>query len=135
MTGVQTCALPIYLRLLELADRIAGTEGIGRKGLILSFLMRLKQICNHPSQWLGDGAWDEADSGKFTRLREIAEVIADKQEKVLLFSQFKETAAPLAARLGRQPFVEDRFGELRVGALGGLCRGRDRRAVDRKSVV
>ena len=38
--------------------------------------MRFKQICNHPSQWLGDGAWAEADSGKFGRLREIAEVIA-----------------------------------------------------------
>ena len=36
--------------------------------------MRLKQICNHPSQWLGDGAWAEEDSGKFARLRDIAEV-------------------------------------------------------------
>ena len=62
--------------------------------------MRLKQICNHPSQWLGDGAWAEADSGKFARLREIAEVIAARQEKALVFSQFKETTAPLAAFLG-----------------------------------
>jgi len=38
----------------ELGERIAGASGIGRKGLILSFLMRFKQICNHPSQWLGD---------------------------------------------------------------------------------
>ena len=34
--------------------------------------MRFKQICNHPSQWLGDDAWAEEDSGKFARLREIA---------------------------------------------------------------
>jgi non-specific serine/threonine protein kinase len=66
---------------------------------VLAFLVRLKQICNHPSQWLGDGAWGESDSGKFTRLREIAEVVADKQEKVLLFSQFKEIAAPVASFL------------------------------------
>jgi len=46
-----------------------------------------------------------------------------------LLARAVQTAAPLAARLGRQPFVDDRFGELRVGALGGLCRGRDRRAV------
>jgi non-specific serine/threonine protein kinase len=75
-------------------------EGVQRKGVILAFLMRFKQICNHPSQWLGDGAWAPADSGKLSRLREIAEVIAAKQEKVLVFTQFRETAEPLAAFLG-----------------------------------
>jgi len=85
----------------ELAAAItAGVEGIKRKGLVLAFLMRFKQICNHPSQWLGDGAWAEADSGKLARLREIAEVIAAKQEKLLVFSQFSEPTAPLAAFLG-----------------------------------
>jgi non-specific serine/threonine protein kinase len=62
--------------------------------------MRFKQICNHPSQWLGDGGWREADSGKLARLREIAEVIASRQEKVLVFTQFREVTAPLAAFLG-----------------------------------
>ena len=75
-------------------------EGIGRKGVVLSFLMRFKQICNHPSQWLGDGAWHADDSGKFARLRELVEVIAAKQEKVLVFTQFRETTEPLAAFLG-----------------------------------
>jgi len=84
----------------ELGERIAGASGIGRKGLVLSFLMRFKQICNHPSQWLGDGGWAEADSGKLGRLREIAEVIAARQEKVLVFTQFREVTAPLAAHLG-----------------------------------
>ncbi|HLV72727.1 MAG TPA: C-terminal helicase domain-containing protein, partial [Vulgatibacteraceae bacterium] len=59
---------------------------------------------NHPSQWLGDGEWAEADSGKLARLREIAEVIAAKQEKVLVFTQFREVTAPLAA------FLESVFG-------------------------
>ena len=84
----------------ELATRIADTEGIQRRGLVLAFLMRLKQICNHPSQWLGDCAWDAQDSGKFARLGELAEVIAAKQEKLLVFTQFRETTAPLAAFLG-----------------------------------
>jgi hypothetical protein len=84
----------------ELAEHLDGAEGIGRKGVILSFLMRFKQICNHPSQWLGDGAWAEGDSGKFARLREIAEVIAARQEKALVFTQFRETTAPLAGFLG-----------------------------------
>jgi non-specific serine/threonine protein kinase len=83
----------------ELAAAIKTKDGIARRGLVLAFLMRLKQICNHPSQWLGDGAWAEADSGKLGRLRELTEVIAAKQEKVLVFSQFRETTAPLATFL------------------------------------
>lgn len=84
----------------ELAEQLANAEGIQRKGLVLSFLMRFKQICNHPSQWLGDGAWSEQDSGKWARLRDIAEVIAAKQEKMLVFTQFREVTAPLADFLG-----------------------------------
>ena len=85
----------------ELASQLeTAEEGIQRKGVVLSFLMRFKQICNHPSQWLGDGEWSEEDSGKWTRLRDIAEVIVAKQEKVLVFTQFREVTAPLAAFLG-----------------------------------
>jgi non-specific serine/threonine protein kinase len=84
----------------ELADHLKDAEGIQRKGLVLSVLMRLKQICNHPSQWLGDGSWSEADSGKWARLRDIAEVIAAKQEKMLVFTQFREVTAPVAGFLG-----------------------------------
>ena len=40
----------------ELTEQLDGAKGIKRKGLVLAFLMRFKQICNHPSQWLGDGA-------------------------------------------------------------------------------
>ncbi len=84
----------------ELSEQLADTTGIRRKGLVLSFLTRFKQICNHPSQWLGDSAWSEDDSGKWARLREIAEVIAAKQEKMLVFTQFREVTAPLAVFLG-----------------------------------
>ena len=91
----------LYQRAVkELAAALEDAEGIGRKGVVLSFLMRFKQICNHPSQWLGDGAWSAEDSGKFARLRELAEIIAAKQEKVLVFTQFRETTEPLAAFLG-----------------------------------
>jgi non-specific serine/threonine protein kinase len=83
----------------ELAEQLGAVEGMRRRGLVLSFLMRFKQICNHPSQWLGDAGWDEPDSGKLGRLREITEVIAAKQEKVLVFTQFREVTAPIAAFL------------------------------------
>jgi non-specific serine/threonine protein kinase len=84
----------------ELAHQLEETSGIQRKGLVLAYLMRFKQICNHPSQWLRDDSWSESDSGKWARLRDIAEVIAAKQEKMLVFTQFREVIAPLAAFLG-----------------------------------
>ena len=91
----------LYQRAVtELAAALNDADGISRKGVVLASLMRFKQICNHPSQWLGDGAWAAEDSGKFTRLRELVEVIAAKQEKLLVFTQFRDTTAPLAAFLG-----------------------------------
>jgi non-specific serine/threonine protein kinase len=83
----------------DLAGKLEDLDGMQRRGIVLAFLMRFKQICNHPSQWLGDGAWAEEDSGKLARLRDITEVVAARQEKVLIFTQFKETTAPLAAFL------------------------------------
>ena len=85
----------------ELANKLAepDAEGIERRGIILAFLMRFKQICNHPSHWFGDGEWAKRDSGKFLRLREIVETIAARQEKVLVFTQFREVTGPLAAFL------------------------------------
>jgi superfamily II DNA or RNA helicase len=91
----------LYAQAVEdLARSLEEADGIQRKGLVLAMLMRLKQICNHPSQWLNDGGWAEAESGKFSRLREIVEVIASRQEKLLVFTQFREATAPLAAFLG-----------------------------------
>ena len=84
----------------DLAEALRESSGIERKGIVLSTLMRLKQICNHPSQWLGNGVWAEDDSGKFERLREIADVVASRQDKMLVFTQFREMADPLAAFLG-----------------------------------
>ena len=84
----------------ELAKQLEQADGMQRRGVVLAALMRFKQICNHPSQWLGDNAWAEGDSGKWARLRELAEVIAAKQEKVLVFTQFREMTTPLADFLG-----------------------------------
>ena len=87
-------ALAREVRDVSPADRMK------RRGLVLAYLMRLKQICNHPSQWLGDGAYAPAESGKFARLAEIAEVVASRQEKALVFTQFREMTGPLARYLG-----------------------------------
>ncbi len=84
----------------ELAEALESADGIQRKGLVLAFIMRFKQICNHPSQWLGDGGYAPEGSGKFARLRELAEEIAERQEKALVFTQFREITDPLLAFLG-----------------------------------
>ena len=70
-----------------------------RRGMVLSYLMRLKQICNHPNQWLGHGDFDEQKSGKFLRLKELCEDIAAKQEKVLIFTQYREIIPALQTYL------------------------------------
>ena len=72
---------------------------IARRGVVLRSLLRLKQVCNHPSQLLGDGEYRSADSGKFLRLAEICEELAERQEKVLVFTQFREIIDPLAEHL------------------------------------
>ncbi|MCF8055652.1 MAG: DEAD/DEAH box helicase [Desulfocapsa sp.] len=77
-------------------EALEHTEGIQRKGLILSALIKFKQLCNHPSQYLGLDHFDEKESGKFQRLREICETIHEKRERVLIFTQFKEMTGPLA---------------------------------------
>jgi non-specific serine/threonine protein kinase len=87
----------LYQKSVELMKKeIESSEGIKRRGIILSYLMRFKQICNHPSQCLKDGEYDFLASGKYLRLKEICEVIAEKQEKVLVFTQFKEMTEPLS---------------------------------------
>ena len=86
----------LYKDLVEkIRASLVETDGIQRKGMILSSLMRFKQICNHPDQYLGTGPFLEDDSGKFSRLREICETIYEKREKVLVFTQFKEMTGPL----------------------------------------
>ena len=115
----------LYAQAIEdLARSLEEADGIQRKGVVLATLMRLKQICNHPSQWLNEGGWAEPDSGKLARLREVAEVVASRQEKMLVFTQFREAAGPLAAFLkgifGRTGLVL--HGDTQVKQRGALVR-------------
>jgi len=90
----------LYRTAVEsLERRLADTEGIERRGLVLATITKLKQICNHPDQYLGQQGFEEKDSGKLGVLRDLCETIRDKRERVLVFTQFRELTAPLAAFL------------------------------------
>ena len=105
----------LYQRSVEALEEELQVVGGGKKrrGVVLSYLMRFKQICNHPSQWLGDEVFKPADSGKFTRLRALCEEIASRQEKALIFTQFKQMTAPL------EVFLRDIFGQKGLVLHGG----------------
>jgi non-specific serine/threonine protein kinase len=83
----------------DLKQAIETSTGIQRKGLVLSFLLRFKQLCNHPDQHTGSGDFKAAHSGKFMRLGSICETVYEKRERVLVFTQFKEMTEPLRAFL------------------------------------
>ena len=96
-----------------------------RQGLVLQMILALKQICNHPTQFLKNGKFDPSLSGKTILLLDMLESILDSGEKVLIFTQFREMGELL------QGFINERFGE-EVMFLHGGCNIKQRQEmVDR----
>ena len=102
----------LYKRCVnELENAIESYDGdnFGRSGLVLAYLTKFKQICNHPAQFLGTGDYETEKSGKFSKLQEIAEIANAKQEKMLVFTQYREITKELqfllAELFGRTGFV------------------------------
>ncbi len=88
----------------DVEEKLNGVEGIGRKGLILSTLMKLKQICNHPRQFLQDGSdFTPERSHKLSRLSEMVEEAISEGESLLIFTQFTEIGDALEKHF-RQTF-------------------------------
>ncbi|MCC8102937.1 MAG: DEAD/DEAH box helicase [Clostridiales bacterium] len=88
----------------DMQKKVEESEGMERRGIVLATITKLKQICNHPDQYLGQTAYAEKDSGKLAMLREICNTIYEKRERVIVFTQFKEITEYLAE------FLEDVFG-------------------------
>ncbi len=100
LTQAQAALYAEQVRQLKRAlEEGEADEPMKRRALILTSLMRFKQICNHPAQALADGDFAESRSGKFGRLRALCEEIAERQDKVLVFTQYREMTEPLAAFL------------------------------------
>lgn len=70
--------------------QIEESEGMQRRGIILATLTKLKQVCNHPAQFLGDQSSLPGRSGKLARLTEMLEEIFSVGDRALVFTQFAE---------------------------------------------
>ena len=81
-------------------EKVESSEGIERRGLVLAMLMKLKQVCNHPAHFLGDGSALAGRSGKLARLAEMLEEVQSIGDRALVFTQFYEMGEMLRKYLG-----------------------------------
>ncbi|HWD08226.1 MAG TPA: DEAD/DEAH box helicase, partial [Actinomycetota bacterium] len=100
----------------DMLERIEASEGIERKGLVLATMVKLKQVCNHPAQLLGDRSPLPGRSGKLARLEEILEEVLAEGEKALVFTQFAEMGAML------KPHLQERLGREVAFLHGGTTK-------------
>ncbi|WP_405657112.1 DEAD/DEAH box helicase [Streptomyces sp. RK9] len=100
LTREQTALYQAVVR--ETLARIEAADGIARRGLVMKLLMALKQICNHPAQYLKDGAAGagRSRSGKLDLLDELLDTILSEDASVLVFTQYVEMARLLESHLG-----------------------------------
>jgi superfamily II DNA or RNA helicase len=87
--GLTTEQATLYKAVVtELLDDVAEAEGINRRGLVLKLLTALKQICNHPAQYLAQDSPVTGRSGKLEAVTELVETIASEGDSVLVFTQY-----------------------------------------------
>jgi SNF2 family DNA or RNA helicase len=94
--------------------RIEESEGIARRGIVLATLMKLKQVCNHPAQFLGDGSALAGRSGKLARMTEMMEEVRAVKDRALIFTQFAEMGTLLKA------YLQETFGDEVLFLHGGV---------------
>ena len=94
--GLSATQATLYRKAIdELEATLESANGMQRRGVVLSTLMQLKQICNHPALYLKQSEFEPKKSGKFAELESICQTVLEKQEKILVFSQFQSMCGPL----------------------------------------
>jgi superfamily II DNA or RNA helicase len=92
----------LYQAELDAAmENIENADGIARRGQVLALITALKQICNHPAQYLREAGPLGGRSGKMERLREMLEEALAAGDRVLVFTQYREMGARLVSELTR----------------------------------
>ncbi|MGH9107068.1 MAG: SNF2-related protein [Acidimicrobiales bacterium] len=100
----------------EMLRRINEADGMERRGLVLATMLRLKQVCNHPAHYLGDGSALAGRSGKLERTIELLDEVMQGSERALVFTQFAEMGAMLRSH------VQQRLGCQVAFLHGGVAR-------------
>jgi len=100
-------------------------DDIQRKGIVLATLSKLKQVCNHPAQFLGDNSPLPGRSGKLARLTEMMEEVIETGDRALVFTQFAEMGTMLKQQL------EETFGRETLFLHGGVPKAQRDRMVER----
>ncbi len=72
----------------DMRNKVEKAEGIDRKGLVLSTIVKLKQVCNHPAQFAQDNSSLEGRSGKLQKLEEMLQQTMEIKDRVLIFTQY-----------------------------------------------
>ncbi|OGP86993.1 MAG: helicase SNF2, partial [Deltaproteobacteria bacterium RBG_13_65_10] len=116
----------LYAAVVEEAEKsLNSASGIARKGMILATLSKLKQVCNHPAQFLGDNSPLDGRSGKLARLSEMLDEIIAVGDRALVFSQFAEMGELLRRHL------QETFGHEVLFLHGGTPKQKRDRMVER----
>ncbi len=100
----------------EMLEKIEQADGITRRGLVLSTLLKLKQVCNHPAHFMADGSNLPRRSGKLARLEEMLEEVLAEGDKALIFTQFAEMGILL------RQYLQDTFGRETLFLHGGTSK-------------
>ncbi|QDZ42358.1 DEAD/DEAH box helicase [Corynebacterium sp. sy039] len=123
MTAEQTALYTSYVE--QIKKLLQESEGIARRGVVLSALTRIKQICNHPAHFLGDNSSfmlrAQHRSGKTAELMRLVSMAQETQQRVLIFTQYRAFGDILAS------YLSDYFDQPIPFLHGGVSKiGRDR---------
>ncbi len=95
--------------LNEMMEKISGFTGVNRRGNIFKLITALKQICNHPYQFLKNGGTSKDLSGKAEKCVDLVQSIIDNDEKTLIFTQYKEMGDLLSKIINEECGTEPSF--------------------------
>ena len=123
LTGEQAA---LYQQVVEqsLAE-IDSAEGLQRRGMILALLIKLKQICNHPAQYLKQATLEQHNSAKLLRLEEMLEEVLSESDRALVFTQFAEWGKLL------KPYLEKQLGREIFFLYGSTSKKQREEMIDR----
>ncbi|MFW9260920.1 DEAD/DEAH box helicase [Nostoc sp. CALU 546] len=123
LTGEQAA---LYQQVVEQSlVEIESAEGLQRRGMILALLIKLKQICNHPAQYLKQATLEQHNSAKLLRLEEMLEEVLAESDRALIFTQFAEWGKLL------KPYLEKQLGREIFFLYGSTSRKQREEMIDR----